>query len=256
MDKQTIALLLAGGSGSRLGAEIPKQYIDVYGKPIIAYCLETLREHAKIDGIWIVAGEDWRELIGNYAGKKLLGFSKPGETRQLSIWNGLQDLKVWMEKAATQETSEAGKRAVEDSVVLIHDAARPLVSSETISACIDGCAEHDGVMPALPMKDTVYYAVDGRVDKCLERSRVIAGQAPEAFRFGVYYEANRRLMPDEIRKVNGSTEPAVLADLDVITVPGDEWNFKITTAADLKRFLECVESGALRERKHSSAMRN
>ena len=248
MEKKAIALLLSGGSGSRLGAEIPKQYIEAYGKPIIAYSLETLREHEMIDGIWIAAGEEWHELIASWTGKKLLGFSKPGETRQLSIWNGLQDLRAWMEKAAEQATSDEGKEMAEDMVVLIHDAARPMVSSGTISACIEGCREHAGVMPALPMKDTVYYAVDGRVSELLERSRLIAGQAPEAFRFGAYYEANRRLMPDRIREVNGSTEPAVLAGLDVITIPGDEGNFKITTAADLERFLLCLESGAFRRR--------
>lgn len=71
-------------------------------------------------------------------------------------------------------------------------------------------------------------------------SRVYAGQAPEGFVFGKYFEANRRLMPDEILKINGSTEPAILAGMDIAMVPGAERNFKITTAADLERFEQIV----------------
>lgn len=219
-----IALILSGGTGSRLGGDIPKQYMEVGGKPIIAYCLETLKAHPGIDGVRVVAAKEWHELIRQWAGAKLQGFSEPGQTRQLSIWNGLQDIR-------------------RDVVVLVHDAARPLVSAETITACLEGCVEHDGVMPALPVKDTVYYGADGRIESLLQRSKVIAGQAPEAFRLEPYYEANKALLPDEILRINGSTEPAILAGLDVQYIPGDERNFKITTQADLERFREIVKTG-------------
>ena len=72
---------------------------------------------------------------------------------------------------------------------------------------------------------------------------VYAGQAPEVFRIGRYYEANRKLLPEEIYKINGSTEPAVLDGMDIVMIPGDEGNFKITTAGDLERFQEIVERG-------------
>lgn len=74
----------------------------------------------------------------------------------------------------------------------------------------------------------------------LKRSEIYAGQAPELFRLGVYYEANCRLMPERILQVNGSTEPAVMAGLDVAMIPGDEGNFKITTKEDLERFREKI----------------
>lgn len=93
----------------------------------------------------------------------------------------------------------------------------------------------------LPMKDTVYLSGDGRaVSSLLDRGKVFAGQAPEAFVFGKYYEANRALVPDKILEINGSTEPAVMAGMDIALIPGDEGNFKITTAADLERFQEIV----------------
>lgn len=223
-----VALILAGGTGSRLGADVPKQYLEVAGRPIIAYCLETMTEYDGIDAIQIVAEEMWRPLIRKWAGEKLKGFSKPGRNRQMSILNGLEDIKAY---------------ASDEAVVLIHDAARPLVSPQTIAACIGGCAEHEGVMPALPMKDTVYYGVSGRIDALLDRSRVIAGQAPEAFRLGRYYQANRALSEEQLLAINGSTEPAIMAGMDICYIAGDERNFKVTTKEDLERFGRIVGDG-------------
>ncbi|MDE7233113.1 MAG: 2-C-methyl-D-erythritol 4-phosphate cytidylyltransferase, partial [Lachnospiraceae bacterium] len=101
---------------------------------------------------------------------------------------------------------------------------------------------HDGVLPVLPMKDTVYQSTDGkRVGALLNRSEIYAGQAPEAFRIGPYYEANKKLCPDRILKINGSTEPAVMAGMDIVMIPGDEGNFKITTREDLERFKEIIK---------------
>ena len=221
-----IAIILAGGTGSRLGASIPKQYIEVKDQPIFAYCLETLENHSQIDAIQVVADEGWRPLIGAWAGEKLRGFSEPGANRQLSILNALEDVRMF---------------ASDEDVVLIHDAARPFVSTEMITACLIGCIAHEGVMPALPLKDTVYYGADGRIESLLERSRIVSGQAPEAFRLAPYYKANKALTREQLLQINGSTEPAVMAGMDVCYIPGDEMNFKITTAEDLKRFEHILE---------------
>lgn len=223
------ALLLSGGTGTRMGVETPKQYIEVKGTPIIAYCLWTLFSHEGIDAVQIVADEMWRHKILQCmeSPDKFRGFSKPGKTRQLSIVNGLEDIR---------------KYAGDSDYVLIHDAARPLVSAKQISECLDAVrAGHDGALPVLPMKDTVYYSEDGRaVTSLLERSRIFAGQAPEIFALGKYWEANRKLLPEKILAINGSTEPAVMAGMDIAMIPGDEGNFKITTKADLERFREKV----------------
>lgn len=245
----TIALILSGGTGTRLGADIPKQYIEVNGRPIISYCLETLLLHPEIDGVQIVADPSWQQAIldevekitkrrtaENVSGQKetvvltqkFRGFSAPGETRQLSILNGLEDIRTY---------------ASAEDIVLIHDAARPCLTAEMISAGIEACAGHDGVLPVLPMKDTVYLSEDGKgVSSLLNRSQVFAGQAPEFFVLGKYYEANQSLLPDKIYSINGSTEPAILAGLDVAMIPGDEGNFKITTKADLERFWQIISS--------------
>lgn len=229
-----VALILSGGIGTRLCADIPKQYMEVDGKPILSFCIEQLSAHHGIDAIQIVAAVQWRDKILNWletsdVKQKFKGFSAPGENRQLSIYHGLEDIV---------------KYAREDDKILIHDAARPILSEKMISSCLDAIAGHDGVMPVLPMKDTVYFSEDGKVvSKLLERKNVFAGQAPEVFRLGVYYRANRRLLPDKILKVNGSTEPAILAGLDIEMISGDERNFKITTQEDLRKFQQLITEG-------------
>lgn len=226
------ALLLSGGTGTRMGVETPKQYIKVKGRMIIDYCLQTLLGHEAIDAVQIVADEMWQEKIlacvENIWCGKFRGFSQPGKTRQLSVWNGLTDIR---------------KYAGNGDHVLIHDAARPLVSAQQITDCLEAVkAGHDGALPVLPMKDTVYYSEDGAaVTSLLERSRIYAGQAPELFVLGKYYEANRALFPERILRINGSTEPAVMAGMDIAMIPGDEGNFKITTKADLERFEEIIK---------------
>ena len=227
-----VALILSGGTGSRLGADIPKQYIEVCGKPIISYCIRQLSVHKQIDTIQIVADPAWQEYILGWLSetdmkKKFKGFSGPGENRQFSILHGLDDIRAY---------------ADDRDYVFVHDAARPLLSEQMISECLDAVVGHDGVIPVLPMKDTVYASVDGKkVSSLLNRSEIFAGQAPEVFQLGKYYEANIRLLPDQILRINGSTEPAIMAGMDIVMITGDEQNFKITTKTDLERFQKIME---------------
>ena len=226
-----IALILSGGTGARLGTEIPKQYLEEGGRPVLSYCLETLSLHAGIDAIQIVAEPCWRLQISRWLekadrGRKFKGFSQAGRNRQLSILHGLEDIAEY---------------ATDTDYVLIHDAARPLLSAELISDCLEAVRGHDGVLPVLPMKDTVYRSADGRsITSLLDRSTVFAGQAPEVFLLGRYLQASRRLLPDAILRINGSTEPAIMGGMDIAMIPGDEGNFKITTKEDLERFRRII----------------
>ena len=100
----------------------------------------------------------------------------------------------------------------------------------------------DGVMPALPMKDTVYVSNDGNViDGLCDRAKLFAGQAPELFELHKYYNANMSLSQDELYKINGSAEPAYMAGMNIRIIPGDENNYKITTKQDLDRFRAEIE---------------
>lgn len=227
-----IALILSGGTGTRLGAGVPKQYLEVNGQMIISYALETVLFHQSIDAVQVVAGDSWKadiegqiHLLQEKHKDKLANpvyFSMPGENRQLSIYNGLRGIR---------------KYADAESFVMVHDAARPMLTADMITAYLEAVKGHDGLLPVLPMKDTVYLSMDGSsVTSLLDRSQIFAGQAPEIFVLGKYVQANERLLPDAIKKINGSTEPAVLAGMNIVMVPGDERNFKITTQLDLERF--------------------
>ncbi len=225
-----IAIILAGGKGSRTGMKRPKQYYELEGKPMINLCLETFLTHDKIDAMQIVADDRWRSYILNHmtcltpeAEKKFKGFSNPGENRQLSIYNALVDIK---------------KYAKDSDIVIIHDAARPFVTKTQLSLCFDNMIGHDGVLPVLPMKDTVYLGDGKIVTSLLDREKVYAGQTPELFLLGKYYEANLVLLPDHILLINGSSEPAILAGMDIAMVDGDEGNFKVTTEKDLEIFIQ------------------
>ena len=227
-----VAIILAGGTGTRAGLEVPKQYYEVNGKPVISYCLHTFLVHEEIDAVQIVADRMWHGYIMQHlfalpCNEKFRGFSVPGENRQLSVYHALADIRRY---------------ALDNDFVIIHDAARPCVMAVQIKDCLKAAKGHDGALPVLQMKDTVYLSGDGKaVSSLLDRGKVFAGQAPEVFLLGKYYEANRALLPDKSLKSNGSAEPAVMAGMDIAMIPGDEGNFKITTVADLKRFREIVQ---------------
>lgn len=232
------ALILSGGIGGRMGIEIPKQYIEVQNRLVISYSIEVLSRHAGIDAIQIVAAPQWHEKIVESLttydkDKKFRGFSAPGENRQLSIYHGLTDIRSF---------------AKDSDIVLVHDAARPLLSEQIITDSLSAVEGHDGVLPILSMKDTVYKSEDGRrIDALLDRDKLFAGQAPETFRIGVYYKANRRLRFDQMLSINGAAEPAFMAGLDIVMITGDEDNFKITTKKDLERFERISEMSLLKD---------
>lgn len=217
------AIILAGGTGTRLGADIPKQYIEVKGKPIISYCLHKFEDNLNIDSIIIVAAKDWQSYIKEQITKekitKFAGFAEAGSSRQHSIVNGIRAIEA-----------REGK-------IIIHDAARPNVSDQTISMCMSGLDEADGVMPVLPVKDTVYYSESGdQISSLLNRDKLFAGQAPEAFCLERYRAIHEGLTEEKLALIRGSSEIAYNNGLRVKLIPGDEHNYKITTVADLEKF--------------------
>ena len=227
-----IAIILSGGVGSRMGGNVPKQYIEVCGKPVIWYCLKTFLECVIVDAVIIVVADEWKlyieRLLIGLGCEKMVLYSAPGETRQYSIYNALKVLK----------TNHVGC----DDKIIIHDAARPLVSAQLIENCLNSCEEFDAVLPVIPVKDTLYQSTDGQhITTLLNRNELFAGQAPEAFRFSKYLALHVKMPREELLKINGSTEIAYKGGMSVKLIRGEEINFKITTHEDLSNFENIIK---------------
>lgn len=233
---KNIAVILSGGVGSRMGLDIPKQYVEVCGKPVVGYCIDVMLSHESIDCIIIGVADCWKSYVEKYVsqsvGTKPVYYANPGETRQESILNTLEVVKSF---------------GAEDSdIVLIHDGARPLVSAELVSRCLAAASSADAVLPVVPMKDTVYMSTDGKhIDSLLERRTLWRGQAPEAFRFGPYYNINKSMSRGDLAKITGSTEIAYRAGMKCVLVEGEESNFKITTPDDLSQFEKLIKDESI-----------
>ena len=225
-----IAIILSGGVGTRMGADRPKQYIEIGSKPIISYCIDTFVHHGRIDKFIIVVADEWLDYVYNEVKdvKLPIYYAKPGDTRQFSIFNALL--------VAEQSGCDS------DDIVIFHDAVRPLVSNSIIDQCIDGiCEGFDGVMPVISVKDTIYQSQDQlTITKFLNRKELFGGPAPESFRLGRYLEIHKAMSKEDIAQINGSTEIAHKAGCRVKLVRGSELNFKITTPEDLVNFEQIV----------------
>ena len=210
------ALILAGGSGVRLGGEVPKQYLPLAGRPVLRHSIEIFTAHAAIGAVRCVIRPDDRERYDEAAdGLAILDPVAGGENRQESARLGLESL-------------------VEDApeTVLIHDAARPFIDPATLDRTLDALGAHAGALPAVPLGDTLKRSDGARVGETLDRSGLWRAQTPQGFRYREILEAHRSLAGEIL------TDDAAVAErhgLDVALVMGNESNMKITTAEDLER---------------------
>jgi len=220
-----MALVLSGGTGARMGLDIPKQYQTIAGKPVIVHTLEQFEGLAEVEGVIVVASHEWERQILEwrtaYKLSKLRKIAPAGKDRQQSIRNGLTAAKPYMEDGS--------------GGVIVQDAARPLASRDLLKRLIQGLEEAPAVMPVLPITDTTYTSADGEwVSGLLDRRTLFAGQAPEAFHFQPYCELYEET-PDEILStMSGSCQLPYSKGWRVKMVPGDPENLKITYAVDLK----------------------
>lgn len=219
-----IAIILSGGVGTRMGANIPKQYIEVAGKPVLSYCIDTFNNCKRIDAFVIALANDWKEFVEkNTSVNKPLYYTEPGETREHTIYNALKFLK------------SVGYS--DDDIVIIHDAVRPLVSNQLIVDCLDGASKYDAAIATIDVKDTIYMSeADNCITSVPKRSNLHAGQTPEAFKLGKYLKIHDECTYEEICAVTGGAEFAYRCGLKVFLSKGSEINFKLTTIEDLQRF--------------------
>lgn len=223
-----IALIVAGGSGQRFGAERPKQYLDLAGKPVLRRTVEAFLRHPQVGGVRVVIDPAWRDAYD--AAVAGLGLPDPvagGASRQDSVRNGLEAL--------------AADGAPD--LVLIHDAARPLIDADTIAAVIGALDNSAGAIAAVPVADTLKRgngnggrdAIAGTVD----RDGLWRAQTPQGFRFPAILEAHRAAAGLSLTDDAAVAERAGLA---VALVPSKEDNFKVTTPDDLTRATRAIMS--------------
>ncbi|RJF83856.1 bifunctional 2-C-methyl-D-erythritol 4-phosphate cytidylyltransferase/2-C-methyl-D-erythritol 2,4-cyclodiphosphate synthase [Azospirillum cavernae] len=213
-----IALIVAGGSGQRFGAERPKQYLDLLGKPILRHTLDAFLNHPRITGVQVVIDPAWRAQYDRaVAGLTLPEPVTGGATRQDSVRNGLEALAAL---------------AAPPARVLIHDAARPLTDAATIGAVIDALDETPGAVAAVPVADTLKRGAQGLVGATVDRDGLWRAQTPQGFRFADILGAHRAAAGLAL------TDDAAVAEqagLPVRLIPAKEDNFKVTTPDDLTR---------------------
>ena len=205
------AVLVAAGSGTRFGAETPKQFLSLGGRPVLRHAAETLVEHV---GMLQPVG-DKAPIEAALEGLRHLPPVPGGATRQQSVHAGLEALG-----------------ADAPDVVLVHDAARPLIPPGTIPALLAALEHAPGAIPAIPVADTLKRVVDDVITATAPRDGLYRAQTPQAFRFPVLLAAHRA------GTAGAATDDASLleaAGLTVAIVPGSEDNIKLTWPEDLRR---------------------
>lgn len=221
-----IALITAGGCGKRMGQDIPKQFLNVYDKPIIIYTLEAFQRHPDIDSIVVVCLEGWEPILQAYC--RQFGISKlesvvvGGENGQDSIRNGVTDI-------ASRHNS--------NDFILVHDGNRPMVSEEVISDCIRVAEKCGNAISAIPCVEVVFKVSDSsdKVEQ-ISRDNLKRTHTPHAASVGTFVKIHKEALEKGITASVATC--ALLDDLGykIYFSLGSEKNIKLTTVEDIEMF--------------------
>ncbi len=222
-----IALILAAGKGTRVkSSRIPKQFMLINKKPLIAYTLESFQNQPEIDKILLVTNKEYlltmQEICCKYKIDKLCGIIKGGSTRKESVYNGLMYLK--------------SNKTQDEDIILIHDGARALVSNDIIKDNINSCLKYNAVTTVIPSQDTIISSCKGdTLDATLNREELYQVQTPQTFKFELILKAHENALNLK-QNITDDTKLVKLLNKDVHLVLGSTLNFKITTDEDVKIF--------------------
>ena len=221
------AVIPAGGIGTRSGFSLPKQYLKINGKELIAYTLDVFQKNRSVDEIVISADPFYFKLLEKikkkYSFSKLSGLVKAGKERQDSVYNGLTSL-----------SASAG------DIVLVHDAVRPLLPAKVLSDAIKTAKEKGNAIVCIKAKDTLIRGKD-LVEKYIEREEVCYVQTPQIFEYSVLKKAMDKAFKDEFR---GTDESMLVQRLNekINIVEGSVFNFKVTSKEDIKLLSKLIFS--------------
>lgn len=223
-----VAIILAGGAGKRMQQEIPKQFINIYDKPVIIYTLEAFEKHPEIDAILVVCINGWHDILRAYAAQnkitKLKWIIDGGNTGQESIRNGVEYLD--------------GKCS-EDDVVVIHDGIRPLVDESVLSDVIVTCKMHGNGVTSMPYNEQIFVKLDEETTReYIPRETLRRVSTPQAYRYGKLKWAYKKAFEEEIGIYGSAYTNTMMVDLGETLhfAIGSDKNIKLTTPDDLELF--------------------
>lgn len=225
-----IAIIIAGGSGSRMGQDIPKQFINVYDKPVLVYTLQSFQRHPQVDAIEVVCLEGWHDIVWAYAKQfnidKLKWIVSGGETGQESIRNGVYNLE--------------GK-VNDDDIIIVHDGIRPLVESSVLTDVISKCRQYGNAVSSMPYNEQIFVVNEDdetTTTQYIPRETLRRVATPQAYHFKLlrtkYYEAFEK----EIGIYGSAYTNTMMVELGVELhfAAGSDKNIKLTTKDDLEMF--------------------
>ena len=223
-----IAIIIAGGVGSRVGQGIPKQFIHVYDKPILIYTLEAFEKHPLIDAIEVVCIEGWQEALSAYARqfkiRKLKWIINGGSSGQESIRNGVYNLEGKCSK---------------DDVIIIHDGIRPLVDSEVLTDVILKCKKYGNAVSSLPYNEQIFIIENEESTvKYIPRETLRRVSTPQAYFYSKLNSCYHKAFEQNIGIGPSSYTNTMMVDLGerLYFASGSDRNIKITTKDDLELF--------------------
>ena len=228
------ALIFAGGTGKRMNTKtLPKQFLELHGKPIIIHTIEHFESHPEIKDIVVVCVDDWldycKDLLAKYNIKKVSQVVPGGETGQMSIFNGLEALRE--------------KYQGNDDYVLIHDGVRPLIDEEIISKNIESVKKYGTAITVKPVIETVVQVdEEDIINNVIERSTCQTAVAPQSFVLSDIYSLHMRAQAEKLFDMTDSATLARYFGLPLHTVMGGSENIKITTPSDFYIFRAIYEA--------------
>lgn len=230
----TTAIIIAGGSGARMGQDIPKQFINVYDKPVLIYTLEGFQKHPQIDAIEVVCIDGWHDVVWAYAKQfnitKLKWIVSGGNTGQESIRNGVYNLE--------------DKVAAED-IIIIHDGIRPLVDDTVLTDVIRKAQEHGNAVTSLPYNEQIF-VIDDEISttKFIPRETLRRVSTPQAYRFDLLDSKYHEAYEKGIGIYGSHYANTMMVELGVrlYFAAGSDKNIKLTTKDDLEMFKAYLKS--------------
>lgn len=228
MNGKNYAVIFAGGTGSRMKSTTkPKQFLELYGKPIIIHTLEYFESHKEIDNIVVVCLESWieylQDLLDKFDIKKVLSIVPGGTTGQMSIFNGLNEVS---------KVSES-----EDDIVLIHDGVRPLISMDIITDNIKCVRKNGNAITTKPVIETVIEVdKENKIQNVVDRENCQTAAAPQSFYVKDILSLHLKAQSEQLINMTDSATLVRHYGHDLSTVMGGPENIKITTPSDFYIF--------------------